>query len=495
MKNIIILILLLVSLTSAYAQHECSDHTICELEAAPAKENPVKIRSKYHDKNGRRLLQKSAATIQITYEADFPTAARTAVDFAAEIWESILNTDQIIRIEATWNPSSPGNLASAGPRQVWIGGSLPSGIWYPDPLADALIDSDLNGGGFDIGMNFNSSRSDWYFGTDANPAINEYDLVTVAIHEILHGLGFVGTASTTGDADSTFIEQNGAPYIWDTFIENNGGTPILDFSGQQLLDNLTGNNLFFDGMNTRMGNENARAKIYAPSSWNGGSSYSHLDEATYPDELMTPFLSAGDALQNPSLLVESMLRDLGWDIGCTTVYDLQVSNFFGIILPGTYLSNATITTSSTTVDSESPVVFKAGTKIEITGTPSNPFTANTNFSAFVSPEFCDEDGLVSHEVENRSNEQILPKKESITISPNPFRNRAIIIYYLPEQSRVTLSLISIDGQKMQTLLPTQLREAGEHQLELDGSTLTPGIYFCQIRTATNVLTQKFVVTN
>ena len=44
---------------------------------------------------------------------------------------------------------------------------------------------------YDIVANFNSNV-DWYYGTDMNCPDTLYDLVTVVMHEIGHGLGFTG---------------------------------------------------------------------------------------------------------------------------------------------------------------------------------------------------------------------------------------------------------------------------------------------------------------
>lgn len=45
---------------------------------------------------------------------------------------------------------------------------------------------------------------------------------------------------------------------------------------------LTSNNVYFDSAKVRAANGAKSAKLYAPSIWRQGSSYSHLDEAIFP---------------------------------------------------------------------------------------------------------------------------------------------------------------------------------------------------------------------
>jgi len=59
----------------------------------------------------------------------------------------------------------------------------------------------------------------------------------------------------------------------------------------------------------------SRAKLYVPSTWDSGSSVSHLDESTATlqvDALMTPFIDKAEAIHDPGKLTFSILGDLGW---------------------------------------------------------------------------------------------------------------------------------------------------------------------------------------
>src|SRR5690606_40574482 len=58
------------------------------------------------------------------------------------------------------------------------------------------------------------------------------------------------------------------------------------------------------------------APLYAPASWNQGSSYSHFDETAFPptvaDGLMTPLIAPGEKKESPGPLLCAALQDLGW---------------------------------------------------------------------------------------------------------------------------------------------------------------------------------------
>ena len=87
-------------------------------------------------------------------------------------------------------------------------------------------------------------------------------------------------------------------------------------SSAALAAQLQSGNLFFDSPAVRAANGNVRAKLYAPSPFQPGSSYSHLNEATYlrgsPNSLMTPQLGQGETIRSPGAITLAIFRSLGW---------------------------------------------------------------------------------------------------------------------------------------------------------------------------------------
>jgi hypothetical protein len=259
------------------------------------------------------------ATISVIYNGFTPTA-QAAFQYAVDIWASQLNSSVPIIVEATFEPLSGSTLGFAGSDGLYrnFTGAPESNTFYASALANRLNGGDIDPTSADIFCSFNSN-SNWYYGTDGNTPGGQYDFVTVVLHELCHGIGFFGSASVTGS--NGFITFGGDPVIYDTFVETGGGTPILNFSsGSVALGNaLTGNDLFWDGPQALLNNGGIRPRIFAPGTWNGGSSYSHLNESTYGsgsnNALMTPFIGTAEAHHDPGPIVLGILTDIGWEVG------------------------------------------------------------------------------------------------------------------------------------------------------------------------------------
>jgi len=101
------------------------------------------------------------------------------------------------------------------------------------------------------------------------------------------------------------VRYSGLPVIYDQYTENKAGKLLKTFAdpSSALGTQLRSGNVFFDGPKVRSANGGVRAKLYAPPTFQPGSSYSHLDEATYlrgnPNSLMTPQLGQGETIRNP----------------------------------------------------------------------------------------------------------------------------------------------------------------------------------------------------
>jgi uncharacterized repeat protein (TIGR01451 family) len=262
------------------------------------------------------------ANIEVTYH-DFSSEARQAFQYAVDIWEGQLFSPVTIRVEAYWIEfSNPGVLGAAGPNYIHrnFPGAPQADTWYPDALADKLAASDQNPGGFDLSARFNSTRSDWYFGSDGNTPSGQYDFVSVVLHELGHGLGFGGSASVSNGVGNIGSGNPRMPRIYDRYVENGGGQAILNFSNGStaLASQLQSNNLYFNGSAAIAANGGSRPKLYLPSNWQQGSSYSHLDENTFSagdaNSLMTPALSSAEGIHDPGDIVRGMFVDMGWSL-------------------------------------------------------------------------------------------------------------------------------------------------------------------------------------
>ena len=76
--------------------------------------------------------------------------------------------------------------------------------------------------------------------------------------------------------------------------------------------------------------------------------------------------------------------------------------------------------------------------------------------------------------------------------PNPFNPSTKIKYQIPETEKVTLKVFDILGKEVATLVDREMR-AGKYEVDLNGNSLTSGIYFYQLRTGNFVETKKMIL--
>lgn len=305
----------LFSILSVYAQQpqriKVKDPVICY---AGTKDHLhyIKPPQQYLDRLQNQSARTNATTIEVTYVGFENNAeARQSFQTAIDIWASIINTSVPIRIEARWTTLGSGVLGSAGYTYAYANfkGAQKLDVYYPVAIAEKITGRELNDGEADIIANFNSSF-DWHYDPSTTPASGKYDLTTVVLHEIGHGLGFSGTMTVSSGKGSYGLSGTDIPVIYDIPIENGSGANVIEgnFTAEDLASIFTSQNLFFDA-------PSGHSELYAPATFNSGSSISHLDETTYngtENSLMTPQIASKEQMLHPGIALE-MLADLGWE--------------------------------------------------------------------------------------------------------------------------------------------------------------------------------------
>ena len=276
----------------------------------------------------------------VTYDG-FTDEAMEAFQYAVDIWNSLIRSPVPIRIDAIFT-----DLGGFEDGTIILGGARPTSwkspgsldLWFPEALADKSAGRDLTGGEPDITTRFNSHQdANWYFGIDGNTPAGKTDFVSTVLHEIAHGLGFFSFARVEERAFAGFTLSGGTtgklrgdnpdlPYIFDFFVENGSRKVIMSFPDPSygLENQFTSNDLFWNGKKGVEANGGILPQLYAPSSWAEGSSYTHLDEMTFPagnaNSLMTAYLDDQEAIHAPGPIALGMLEDLGWTINNAPVF-------------------------------------------------------------------------------------------------------------------------------------------------------------------------------
>lgn len=307
---------------------------------------------------------------------EWPDEAKAAAYKAAEIWASYLEITVPIRVKFGWCDNIEDAIAYGGTTFSY---QYTDGLYYPLSLLNQLLGYDKNTSAYDIICVFKSNiKNKWYFGLDGkvgltpdpeDPLHNYFqeDFITVALHEICHGLGFSSSMNII-NGKGQWGGNIGTPRIYDTFLSDGSNNELISFypNNSTILANaLTSEAVYWNGSNGKKANNNIPVKLHANKTWST-SSISHLDEIYARTE--NNYMAYGmGGITNPDGLgityyhgrppvILGMLQDMGWSLksGATTNENIYV---------------------------ESPIkVYTTGYEIIIEGTGSNDKVLVCDFS-------------------------------------------------------------------------------------------------------------------
>jgi hypothetical protein len=251
-----------------------------------------------------------------------------AFQYAVDKWAAQLDSSVPIRISATFDPldcnASLVTLGSAGPVSVFrdFDGAPQPGTFYPSALADRLAGMDLAPEEDDIEATFNSRfgttctfPAGWYYGLDGAAPGDDSDLVTVVLHELGHGMGFLTLIDAVTGAR---LEQHDDIFMTLLVDDRTGKTfPEMSDPERRSASKATGH-LKWEGAEVVAASDrlssgadsSGRVEMYAPPAVSDGSSVSHWSDELFPNELMEPFFT--QPIHDIGLAAEA-LDDMGWN--------------------------------------------------------------------------------------------------------------------------------------------------------------------------------------
>lgn len=187
---------------------------------------------------------------------------------------------------------------------------------YSFALANHLAGFELNSGN-NVEVTFSTStRILWNYSTTESPPPGSFEvsLYATMIHELAHGLGFIhGLDGGTG----AFASNHRIPTAYDRFLVRGeiAKVPLAGLTDPQRLAALSSDDIFWNGALAAAANNGRPVKLYAPTSYQAGSSISHLDPGTFGalGFLLLPQdsdLAAKRLTLSP--IEQAMYFDMGW---------------------------------------------------------------------------------------------------------------------------------------------------------------------------------------
>jgi hypothetical protein len=175
-----------------------------------------------------------------------------------------------------------------------------------------LTGVDSNGSAADGDITWNFAQP-WATGNSV--AYGQYDLQSVAMHELLHTVGFLSYLDAPGANGGTSWT------VFDSFLVNSSGAKLIgsDFTWNPDYNaNLTGGSsgVFFGGPDA-VAAYGGRVPLYTPNPWASGSSLSHLNDRVFAGrnrKLMNAQVASGLGIRVISAVELGILADLGYTV-------------------------------------------------------------------------------------------------------------------------------------------------------------------------------------
>ncbi len=259
-----------------------------------------------------------------------------AISRACKIWSTSVQGSCPVELMVAFSdskedfPSDTILASSYPPPDVYE-----DGMYYLSTLYNQKLGSDAFPDNYDVTLVFNANFTDatwckntfgvdatYYFGTDAKPGPYQQDFVTVLLHEICHGMGFAGNIYYT--LNPLYAGFNGCfyglDYVGRDYDYPNVYTRYLSYNGKRLPElswsdrakAIVSDALYWDGPNAKKANGGKAVRMFAPTTYKGGSSVSHWDDEVMNSHKVFMTWQHHYPQHEISPLEAGMMKDLGW---------------------------------------------------------------------------------------------------------------------------------------------------------------------------------------
>lgn len=256
---------------------------------------------------------KDQGKIPYNYKLEnWPSEAKDAIDEALRILDNTIELNNKMTVSFIWSADLVKNntLGEAYTNFVDINGvgglnGLDPRYKYPGEFINQLLGTDqFNGSNITIAFN---STKDWCYSFTEEPFQDQQDLITVALHELTHGLGLSSSLNKSSEK---------MPFIYDKFIVNGDGDYVVNtesYTKSKSSPDLTSNDLYYAGTNM-LNVANEPVKLHAPNKLSSAS-ICHFDRIYGTDEnarLMMPGTAYGISTRYFGAYSLAILEDIGW---------------------------------------------------------------------------------------------------------------------------------------------------------------------------------------
>ena len=297
------------------------------------------------------LVFSSTAQASITINFDFDNtnytwsdtqkaAMNNAATGFSNMFGSHFSNSGSITLQATaYDDPEVNVLASAGSKTVWDSAGYTGTFGANKVVRNILVNgTDLNGAEADGVVNVNFAYFD-VLDINATVPAGTYDFYSTLYHEFIHTLGFASGITQSGDdVWGNYTEGYGKWALFDQYLVDKNGNRVVgnDYVLNQAIWDAASiggveDGMYFNGPNAVAANGGDLIHLFSPTTWEPGSSISHLDDQYYDtiDLLMEAYAYDGPNVRDLSDIEVGMLQDLGY-----TATAIPLPSALIMLLPG-----------------------------------------------------------------------------------------------------------------------------------------------------------------